>query len=176
MLLSNNWQREAVNPTFTVSPTLILESPSVSTTRGSPSFSKYRNVPEPSFSTTKTLLSQLASPSWLTNKCSGLIPNVTESPFDEFEEVFGIVILDVPKISISVESFVELTIFFGPFFLMIEYASFAVSLNFASTRILKWFNPPLYNLAKKNIEDKEFKKSLKLLKPFQEEMIWEIMK
>ena len=34
----------------------------------------------------------------------------------------------------------------------------------------------LYNLAKKNIEDKEFKKSLKLLKPFQEEMIWEIMK
>ena len=71
LVLSNKWHLEALKPTLTVSPTLILESPSVSTTKGSPSFSRYRKVPDPNFSTTKTLLSQLASPSWMISKCSG---------------------------------------------------------------------------------------------------------
>ena len=39
-LTPNPSHLEAVNPTFTVSPTFIFESPSVSTTSGSPSFSR----------------------------------------------------------------------------------------------------------------------------------------
>ena len=96
-MLSNRWQREAVKPILTVSPTFIFESPSVSTTRGSPSFSRYKKVPEPSFSTTKTLLSQLASQSWLIIICSGLIPSCTLSPFEALWEVLGIEILADPN-------------------------------------------------------------------------------
>ena len=51
-------------------------------------FQGIKKVPEPSFSTTNTLLSQLASPLWLTVKCSGLIPNSTESPSEAEAENF----------------------------------------------------------------------------------------
>ena len=37
--LSNKWHLDPMKLTFILSPTLILESPSASTTRGSPSFS-----------------------------------------------------------------------------------------------------------------------------------------
>ena len=79
---------------MTVSPTFIFESPSVSTTSGSPSFSRYKKVPDPSFSTTKTLLSQVEEDFLFTNKCSGLTPSVTWSPELEVFDVLGIIISD----------------------------------------------------------------------------------
>ena len=82
---------------MTISPTLIFESPSVSTTRGSPSFSRYRKVPDPSFSTTKTLLSQVEDDFLFTNKCSGLTPSVTWSPELEVLDVLGITISEEPN-------------------------------------------------------------------------------
>ena len=81
----------------------MLESPSVSTTSGSPSFSKYKNVPDPNFSTTKTLLSQLASASWLINRCSGLIPMCILSPTDALESVLLTNNFEDPSKSTSVE-------------------------------------------------------------------------
>ena len=81
---------------FIVSPTLILESPSASTTRGSPSFSMYKNVPEPNFSTTNTLLSQLESPHRFTKICSGRIPIINLSPSETLAEILGIVIFEDP--------------------------------------------------------------------------------
>ena len=100
--LSNIWHRDELKPILTVSPTLIFESPATSTTNGSPSFSKYKKVPEPSFSTTNTFPSQLASPSWFTRRCSGLIPSFTFPPWDTDEEVLDILILEEPNRSTSV--------------------------------------------------------------------------
>ena len=92
--LSKRWHLDASKPILTVSPTFIFESPSTSTTNGSSSFSIYKNVPEPSFSTTKTFPSQLASPSLLTKICSGLIPSLISSPSETFPDILGTLNLD----------------------------------------------------------------------------------
>ena len=106
-MLSNKWHLLRSNPKLRLSPTLTLLAPSVWTTNGSPSFSRYKKVDEPNFSITNTLLSQHFSPLFI-KICSGLIPIFTLSPGETLSEVFGTIIFPCPEISTSVSELLEL--------------------------------------------------------------------